>query len=120
MRPCESVAWPGSTHGGGNRVWLLRGGCGRQRVGESAQCRIRTGSKRGKLCGRDRLPWRKFSMLDQRIDEHAAIEQALARQDFTRDDAREVMNEIFAGDATPAQIAGFLVALRAKGETADE
>src|SRR5919197_1141200 len=30
------------------------------------------------------------------------------------------MDEVIAGVATPAQIAGFLVALRAKGETAEE
>jgi anthranilate phosphoribosyltransferase len=49
-----------------------------------------------------------------------AIEQALARKDLTREEAREVMNAIFSGETTPAQIAGFLVALRAKGETAEE
>ena len=39
---------------------------------------------------------------------------------LTRSEAREVMGEIMRGDATPAQIGGFLVALRAKGETAEE
>ena len=34
--------------------------------------------------------------------------------------AQETMAEIFAGQATPAQIAAFLTALRMKGETADE
>jgi anthranilate phosphoribosyltransferase len=52
------------------------------------------------------------------------IQQALARlldgHDLTREEARGTMGEIMAGEATAAQIAGFLVALRAKGETADE
>jgi anthranilate phosphoribosyltransferase len=44
----------------------------------------------------------------------------LERHDLTRGEARDAMHEIMRGEATPAQIAGFLVALRAKGETADE
>jgi anthranilate phosphoribosyltransferase len=52
------------------------------------------------------------------------IQQALARlldgHDLSREDAREVMDQIMRGDATPGQIGGFLVALRLKGETADE
>ncbi len=50
----------------------------------------------------------------------AAIHALLEGHDLGRDEAREVMGEIMAGEATPAQIGGFLVALRAKGETADE
>ena len=49
-----------------------------------------------------------------------AIEKALARENLTREEARQVMNAIFSGETTPAQIAGFLIALRAKGETSDE
>jgi anthranilate phosphoribosyltransferase len=52
------------------------------------------------------------------------IQQALARvldgEDLPRADARAVMDEIMRGEATAAQIGGFLVALRAKGETAEE
>jgi anthranilate phosphoribosyltransferase len=52
------------------------------------------------------------------------IQQALARlldgRDLSRDEARGTMAVIMSGEATDAQIAGFLVALRAKGETADE
>jgi anthranilate phosphoribosyltransferase len=49
-----------------------------------------------------------------------ALTTLLERRDLTREDAREVMDGIMRGDATPAQIGGFLVALRLKGETADE
>src|SRR5437870_4204984 len=49
-----------------------------------------------------------------------AIQRLLDGHDLTRVEAREAMHEIMGGDATPAQIAGFLVALRVKGETADE
>jgi anthranilate phosphoribosyltransferase len=52
------------------------------------------------------------------------VQQALARlldgHDLSREEARAVMNEIMEGEATPAQIGGFLVALRLKGETPDE
>jgi anthranilate phosphoribosyltransferase len=50
----------------------------------------------------------------------AAITRLLDRKQLTRADARAVMDEIMRGEATPAQIGGFLVALRSKGETADE
>jgi anthranilate phosphoribosyltransferase len=50
----------------------------------------------------------------------ATMGRLLDGHDLTRDEAREAMNTIMRGDATQAQIAGFLIALRAKGETADE
>ena len=44
------------------------------------------------------------------------LEALQARQDLTGDDASAAMDEIMSGRATSAQIAGFLLALRAKGE----
>jgi anthranilate phosphoribosyltransferase len=50
----------------------------------------------------------------------SAIGQLLDGHDLARDEARAAMDTIMSGEATPAQIGGFLVALRLKGETADE
>jgi anthranilate phosphoribosyltransferase len=50
----------------------------------------------------------------------AVISKLLDGTQLARAEARAVMDEIMRGEATPAQIGGFLIALRAKGETADE
>ena len=50
----------------------------------------------------------------------AALARLLDGENLSREDARAVMNEIMSGEATSGQIGGFLVALRLKGETADE
>lgn len=48
---------------------------------------------------------------------HQALEDLIAGRDLSSELMHDVMNEIMGGDATPAQVAGFLVALRIKGET---
>jgi anthranilate phosphoribosyltransferase len=50
----------------------------------------------------------------------AALTQLLDARDLSREQARGVMDQIMRGEATQAQIGGFLVALRFKGETAEE
>ena len=49
-----------------------------------------------------------------------ALSQLLDGRDLTRDEARTVMEDVMSGEATPAQIGAFLIALRMKGETPDE
>ena len=49
-----------------------------------------------------------------------AIEQLLSGAPLSRAQAREVMDQVMAGEATPVQIAGVLIALRAKGESSEE
>lgn len=58
------------------------------------------------------------------LEEHggwpALLTALLDRQDLSAAQARAAMATILNGDATPAQLIGFVVALRAKGETPEE
>jgi anthranilate phosphoribosyltransferase len=49
-----------------------------------------------------------------------AIDALASRKDLSADQTAEVLAEIMHGDASETQIAGFLIALRTKGETVDE
>ena len=48
------------------------------------------------------------------------LEQLLNQHNLTRDEAYNIMLSIMSGEYDDAQIAGFLMALRGKGETVDE
>ena len=50
----------------------------------------------------------------------ALITSLLDRQDLPAGHARAAMSTILEGEATAAQLIGFIVALRAKGETPEE
>lgn len=54
------------------------------------------------------------------MDMQSAIRAVTERRDLTRAEMTEVMRLIMTGHATGAQIGGFLVGLRMKGETVDE
>jgi anthranilate phosphoribosyltransferase len=49
-----------------------------------------------------------------------AIDQLASRRDLSADETAEVLAEIMHGDVSETQIAGFLIALRTKGETVEE
>lgn len=48
------------------------------------------------------------------------LQRILANGDLSVSEASEAMGQVMAGDVSDAQLAAFLVALRAKGETVDE
>ena len=48
------------------------------------------------------------------------IQKMIERVDLTEAEARQAMEEIMSGQSTDAQVAGFLTALRMKGETSQE
>ena len=49
-----------------------------------------------------------------------AIQALISGQSLTMEEAAQVMEEIMAGEVTPAQFGAFVTALRLKGETIDE
>ena len=54
------------------------------------------------------------------MDMQSAIRAVTERCDLNHADMAEVMRIIMTGQATPAQIGGFLIGMRMKGETVDE
>ena len=54
------------------------------------------------------------------MDMQSAIRSVTERRDLSEADMHDVMRLIMTGEATPAQIGGFLIGLRMKGETVDE
>ena len=54
------------------------------------------------------------------MDIQTAIRTVCDRRDLSQEQMRAVMRVIMTGEATPAQIGGFLVGLRMKGETVEE
>ena len=54
------------------------------------------------------------------MDMQTAMRAVTERHNLSGDDMRAVMRLIMTGAATPAQIGGFLVGLRMKGETVEE
>ena len=61
-----------------------------------------------------------MSMIDDHGGWPALLTLLLDRHHLTSEQARAAMTAILSGDATPAQLIGFVVALRAKGESAEE
>jgi anthranilate phosphoribosyltransferase len=54
------------------------------------------------------------------MDMPTAIRAVTERRDLTAEQMRAVMRTLMSGQATPAQIGGFLIGLRMKGETVEE
>jgi anthranilate phosphoribosyltransferase len=54
------------------------------------------------------------------MDIQTAIKTVIGGHDLARSEMTAVMQQIMTGECTPAQIGGFLVGLRMKGETVDE
>jgi len=54
------------------------------------------------------------------MDVKTALTALIEKRDLSRDEMHSLMHQIMHGELTPVQIAGILIALRAKGETVTE
>ncbi|KHD08077.1 anthranilate phosphoribosyltransferase [Candidatus Thiomargarita nelsonii] len=54
------------------------------------------------------------------MDIKSALKAVTENRDLTLDEMSSVMHSLMTGEATPAQIGGFLIGLRMKGETVEE
>jgi anthranilate phosphoribosyltransferase len=54
------------------------------------------------------------------MDIKAGLKALMERQNLSRTQMAQIMRAIMTGECTPAQIGGFLIALRMKGESVDE
>src|SRR6478735_8392864 len=61
-----------------------------------------------------------FSVMAELYTWPGILTTLLERRDLSVSESTWAMRQIMSGTATPSQLAGFLVALRAKGETVDE
>ena len=57
---------------------------------------------------------------DSKLDMKQALEKLVNKQDLSTEEMKSVMHKIMTGQATDAQIGGFLVALRMKSESIEE
>ncbi|OAD19957.1 anthranilate phosphoribosyltransferase [Candidatus Thiomargarita nelsonii] len=61
-----------------------------------------------------------FKVIANKMDIKSALKAVTENRDLTMDEMSSVMHSLMTGEATPAQIGGFLIGLRMKGETVEE
>ncbi len=77
-------------------------------------CRLHVANRKSSTNPATALPTKEVCMLKE------AIKKATRKENLTREEMELAMEEVMAGEATPAQIGSLLTALKMKGETVAE